>query len=84
MKPALTLGNRIPSKPNAARPGFCDFTDLSRSVPLGERTLRAYARRGVFPSIILPGGCWRLFDPSATRAALLNSKTGASTRTRTS
>jgi predicted site-specific integrase-resolvase len=59
------------------RPGFWDFAVLAANVPLGERTLREYVRRGTIPSIVLPGGRRRLFDPAAVRAALLRHQSGS-------
>jgi len=47
-----------------------DFKGLAARVPLSERALREAVRRGLIPSILLPGGRKRLFVWRDVEAAL--------------
>lgn len=49
---------------------FIDYKTLRGRLPLCDRTLRELIRKGVLPSIALPGGRKRLFYWPAVEAAL--------------
>lgn len=57
--------------------GFCDFKGLhSRLSFYSARSLRDLVRRGVIPSIVLPGGRKRIFHVLSVDAALRRHQTG--------
>lgn len=61
----------------SAPPGFIDFATLRPRVPLCDRALREKIRKGVIPSVRLPGSRKRLFWWPAVQAALLRHTTAA-------
>lgn len=72
-----TVPQSEPSQPptqSASPPGFIDFTELSRRIPLCDRSLREAIRKGRIPSIRLPGARRVLFDWESVRAALLRNQ----------
>ena len=57
--------------------GFCDFKGLHSRLPFySARSLRELIRRGVIPSIVLPGGRKRVFHWPSVEAALRRHQTG--------
>lgn len=57
--------------------GFINFGTLHSRIPLCERSLRDAIRKGLIPSVVLPGGRRRLFFWPAVREALLRRQRGA-------
>ena len=57
-------------------PIFIDFTELSRHVPLCERSLREAIRRGKIPSVRLPGARRIIFHLESVELALLRMQRG--------
>lgn len=56
---------------------FGDFKALHARLPFySERALREMVRKGILPSIVLPGGRRRIFDLPAVDAALRRHQTG--------
>jgi hypothetical protein len=55
---------------------FIDFADLKQRVPMCERSLREAVRKGIIPSIILPGSRKRLFHWPAVEGALKRHQQG--------
>ena len=60
----------LPPK-ESATPSFIDFATLRPRVPLCDRALREKIRKGVIPSVLLPGSRKRLFHWPSVQAALL-------------
>lgn len=62
------------------KPGFTDFEGLHRDIlPFYcARSLREQIRRGVIPSIVLPGSRKRIFEIAAVEAALRRNSKGGS------
>jgi hypothetical protein len=59
---------------------FCDFAGLHALLPFySARSLRELIRRGVIPSIVLPGGRKRVFHWPSVQAALRRYQTGGPT-----
>jgi hypothetical protein len=56
--------------------GFIDFATLHPLIPVCEKTLRDAIRKGLIPSIMLPGGRRRLFHWETVQAALLRMNRG--------
>ena len=77
--PAENMGaaSALPPNQRASPPKFIDFAELSRHVPLCERSLREAIRRGRIPSIVLPSGRRRIFHWDSVQAALLRMQRGA-------
>ena len=72
--PAEKQGAAIPAQPqneSATTPGFIDFATLRPRVPLCDRALREKIRKGIIPSVLLPGSRKRLFHWPTVQAALL-------------
>ena len=56
---------------------FCDFKGLHALLSFySARSLRGLVRRGVIPSIVLPGGRKRVFHWPSVEAALRRHQTG--------
>jgi len=66
----------LPANQSALQPQFINFAELSRHVPLCERSLREAIRRGQIPSIRLPGGRRVVFHWDSVQAALLRMQRG--------
>ena len=71
--PAENMGaaSALPPNQSASPPKFIGFIELSRHVPLCERSLREAIRRGHIPSIKLPSGRRTLFHLESVQSALL-------------
>jgi hypothetical protein len=76
--PAETTGAApaLPPNQSASTPKFIDFAELSRHIPLCERTLRQAIRDGRIPSIRLPGARRIIFHYESVQAALLRMQRG--------
>jgi len=61
----------LPPNQSASPPKFIDFAELSRHVPLCERSLREAIRRGHIPSVRLAGMRRNIFHLESVMAALL-------------
>jgi hypothetical protein len=57
--------------PCKAPQGFILYEQLRSCVPFCDRTLRDAIRKGLIPSVVLPGGRRRLFHWPSVEAALL-------------
>lgn len=66
-----------PPEQGVPSPKFIDFAELSRHVPLCERSLREAIRRGRIPSIRLPGSRRVMFHWDSVQEALLRLQRGA-------
>ena len=71
--PAEGAAPALPTTTQSAPPpeGFIDFATLRPRVPLCDRALREKIRKGVIPSVLLPGSRKRLFHWPTVQAALL-------------
>ena len=58
------------------REAFIDFATLRLRVPMCERSLREAVRKGLIPSIVLPGTRRRLFHWPSVEAALKRHQQG--------
>ena len=67
----------LPPEQSTSPPKFIDFAELSRHVPLCERSLREAIRRGRIPSIRLPGARRVIFHWDSVQEALLRLQRGA-------
>ena len=67
----------LPPNQSAQSPTFIDFATLAPRVPICQRSLREAIRRGVIPSIRLPGSRRVLFCWESVQAALLRMQRGA-------
>jgi hypothetical protein len=81
LNPADTAENQgaaaaLPQEQSAPNPKFIDFAELSRQVPLCERSLREAIRRGRIPSIRLPGARRVMFHWDSVQEALLRLQRG--------
>lgn len=66
----------LPQDQSAQLNGFIDFAVLQSRVPLCERALREAVRKGLIPSILLPGARKRLFHWPSVEAALRRHERG--------
>ena len=66
----------MPGNEPVASETFIGFQELCRRIPLCERTLWDYVRRGRIPSIRLPGALRILFHWASVQAALLRLERG--------
>ena len=67
----------LPPEQSTLPTSFINFAELSRHVPLCERSLREAIRRGRIPSIRLPGARRVMFHWDSVQAALLRMQRGA-------
>jgi hypothetical protein len=56
--------------------GFIDFKNLNARLPYSPRALREIVRKGIIPSIVMPGGRKRVFHWASVEAALKRRQQG--------
>jgi hypothetical protein len=55
---------------------FIDFKNLNARLPYSPRALREIVRKGIIPSIVMPGGRKRVFHWPSVEAALKRRQQG--------
>jgi hypothetical protein len=60
----------VPSNVGENGSNIIDFRTLNQRIPYSARSLRDAVRKGLIPSIVLPGGRKRLFHWPSVEAAL--------------
>ena len=72
----LAEGRSVIRHQAAAPLGFILYEQLRPRVPFCDRSLREAIRKGLIPSVLLPGGRRRLFHWPSVEAALLRMQRG--------